>query len=107
MDVCVLSGDLMFFTAVEGVTVAMGHAARQVETLDAIGRPDVLFVDMSTIRTSIDAIAAAFEPLRIAIFTPHERVDVFAAARANGITHVHRRGALASELPRIIAEYAV
>ena len=107
MDVCVLSGDLMFFTAVEGVAVAMGHTARQVETLDAIGRPDVLFVDMSTIRTSIDAIAAAFEPLRTAIFTPHERVDVFTAARANGIAHVHRRGALASEVPRIIAEYAV
>ena len=94
MDVCVLSGDLMFFTAIEGVAGAMGHAARQVETLDAVGCPDVLFVDMSTARTSIDAIAAAFEPLQTAIFTPHERVDVFAAARATGIAHVHRRGAL-------------
>jgi hypothetical protein len=107
MDVCVLTGDLMFFTAVEGVAGAMGHVARQVETLDGIGQPDVLFVDMSTARMGVSAIAAAFEPLRTAIFTPHERVDVFTAARAHGIAHVHRRGALASELPRIIAEYAV
>jgi hypothetical protein len=52
-------------------------------------------------------LAATFDPLRTAIFTPHERVEVFTGARAHGIAHVYRRGALAVELPRILAEYAV
>jgi hypothetical protein len=107
MDVCVLSNDLMFYTAVEGVSGAMGHVARQAESLDEVGHPDVLIADFVSASLDITALAATFDPLRTAIFTPHERVEVFTGARAHGIAHVYRRGALAVELPRILAEYAV
>ena len=106
MDVCVLTGDLIFFSAVEGVAGAMGHKARQAETPAEIGSPAVLIADMSLIRSTVGDIAGTFDPVRTAIFTPHERVDVFSDARALGIAHVHRRGALAVELPRILSEYA-
>ena len=106
MDVCVLTGDLIFFSAVEGVSGAMGHRARQAETLADVGSADILIVDISSIAADVAAITAAFEPLRTAIFTPHERVEVFSSARSNGVSHVHRRGALATELPRILGEYA-
>lgn len=105
MDICVLSRDLMFFTAAEGVIGAMGHRARQAEELSAIGTPDVLIADYASLPVDIVALATAFEPLRTAIFTPHERVEVFTGARANRIAHVYRRGALATELPRLLAEY--
>jgi hypothetical protein len=107
MDVCVLSKDLIFFSAVDGVAGAMGHKARQAESLETIGTPDILIADFVSPAVDVAALATGFDPLRTAIFTPHERVDVFAAARANGIAHVHRRGALATELPRILTEYAV
>ena len=97
----------MFYTAVEGVAGAMGHKARQAESLDAIGSPDVLIADFVSAALDIPSLAANFDPLRTAIFTPHERVEVFTGARANGIAHVYRRGALAVELPRILTEYAV
>lgn len=107
MDVCVLSEDLIFFTAVDGVAGAMGHKARQAESLKAIGAPDVLIADFASGSIEIAALAATFDPLRTAVFTPHTRVEVFTGARAHGIAHVHRRGALAVELPRILREYAV
>lgn len=97
----------MFFTAVEGVAGAMGHTARQAESLDAVGSPDLLIADFASDLVDVPALAAAFDPLRTAIFTPHVRVEVFTGARANGIAHVHRRGALAEQLPRILSEYAV
>lgn len=106
MDVCVLSRDLMFFTAVEGVAGAMGHQARQAETLAAVGGPAILIADFVSTPIDIDALAAAFDPLRTAIFVPHERVEVFTKARACGIANVYRRGALATELPRLLGEYA-
>lgn len=106
MDVCVFSRDLMFFTAVEGVAGAMGYKARQVEDLDAIGQPDVLIADFVSSAVDIASLAGACDPLRIAIFAPHEHVEVFRGARANGIAHVFRRGALPVELPKILAEYA-
>lgn len=106
MDVCVLSNDLIFFSGVEGVAGAMGHKARQVDSLADIGTPDVLIADFVSAAVEVTALVDAFEPLRTAIFTPHERVEVFSAARANGIAHVYRRGALAIELPRLLAEYA-
>ena len=99
MDVCVLTNDLIFYSGVEGVAGAMGHSARQAEALSDVAGADLLIVDTSTARVSLEDVATAFEPLRTAIFTPHERVDVFAAARANGVAHVYRRGALAVELP--------
>ena len=106
MDVCVLSRDLMFFTAVEGVAGATGHRARQAETLAEIGAPDVLIADFAFDRFDVGEVAAAADPLRTAIFAPHGKVEVFTGARANGIAHVYRRGALATELPRLLAEYA-
>lgn len=102
-----LSKDLMFFTAVEGVAGAMGHRARQAEELAEIGSPDLLIADFASDAFDVAAMAAVSDPVRTAIFTPHGRVEVFTGARANGIAHVYRRGALAQELPRILAEYAV
>lgn len=84
----------------------MGHPARQVESLDQVGKPDLLIADFVSFPSDVATLAAAFDPLRTAIFTPHERVEVFTGARAHGVSHVHRRGALAAELPRILAEYA-
>jgi len=107
MDVCVLSADLMFFSAVEGVAGAMGHRARQVESVAEIGRPDLLIADLAHEGFDLDAIAAAFDPARTAVFAPHVRVEAFTGARASGIAHVYRRGALAAELPRLLSEYAV
>ncbi len=106
MDVCVLSKDLIFFSAVEGVAGAMGHSTRQAESLDAIGLPDVLIADFASLSIDVAALVAASDPMRTVIFTPHGRVEVFTSARANGVAQVHRRGALAVELPRILAEYA-
>ncbi|MGH2633962.1 MAG: hypothetical protein ACRDG3_11175 [Tepidiformaceae bacterium] len=106
MDVCVLSNDLIFFSGVEGVAGAMGHKARQVGSIEEIGAPDLLIADFVSLAVDVKTLAGAFDPLRTAIFTPHERVEVFAAARGNGVAHVYRRGALAVELPRILAEYA-
>ena len=57
------------------------------------------------VRADVAEVCAAFDPLRTAIFTPHERVDVFAAAHANGVAHVYRRGALATALPRVLDDY--
>lgn len=105
MDVCVFSRDLMFFTAVEGVAGAMGHRARQAEELDAIGTPDLLIADFVSSAVDIPSLAAAFDPLRTAIFAPHEHVEVFRGARSHGVANVFRRGALPVELPKLLAEY--
>jgi hypothetical protein len=96
----------MFYTAVEGVAVAMGHRVRQAESLAEIGGPDLLVADFASLCVDIAALVAVFDPVRTAIFTPHERVEVFTGARANGIAHVYRRGALAAELPKLLTEYA-
>ena len=95
----------MFYTAVEGVTGAMGDRARQAESLDEIGGPDLLVADLASMGVEIAALVAAFDAMRTVIFTPHVRAEVFTAARANGIARVYRRGALATELPRLLAEY--
>ena len=105
MDVCVLSSDLMFFTAVEGVAGAMGHRARQVETLEAVGSADLLIADLGSAKVAPAEIAGAFDPMRTVVFAPHVNVEAFTGARAAGIAHVYRRGALAAELPRLLAEY--
>ncbi|MCZ2111723.1 MAG: hypothetical protein LC118_19545 [Dehalococcoidia bacterium] len=106
MDVCVLSNDLMFYSAVEGVAGAMGHSARQVEAIDEIGTPALLIVDLGSAELDVAAIATVFDPMRTAVFAPHVKVEAFTGSRAAGIAHVHRRGALAAELPRLLAEYA-
>lgn len=106
MDVCVLSKDLMFFSAVEGVAGAMGHRARQVETTEEVGAPDLLVVDLGSLEAEPQAIASAFDPMRTAVFAPHVKAEAFTGSRAAGIAHVYRRGALATELPRLLAEYA-
>ncbi len=105
MEVCVLSLDLMFFTAVEGVARAMGHRVKQAESLVEIGSPDLLVVDFTSTRVGIAALAASADPARTAVFAPHEHVETFADARAHGIAHVYRRGALATELTRLLTEY--
>ena len=106
MNLCVLSRDLMFYTAVEGVAGAMGHRARLLEQLTEIGAPDLLVADFGSVTTDMAELAASADPMRIVIFTPHVRVEVFSAARASGIANVYRRGALATELPRLLSEYA-
>jgi hypothetical protein len=103
MDVCVLSRDLMFFTAAEGIVVASGHTIRQAEDVENIGEPDLLVADFVSFAQPIAELAARVDPDRSVIFTPHERADVFRDGRAQGF-EVHRRGALANELPRILAE---
>ncbi len=106
MDVCVLSKDLMFFSAVEGAAGAMGHRGRQVESIEEVGEPGLLIVDLGSLDAEPQAIAEGFDPLRTAVFAPHVKVDAFTGSRAAGIAHVYRRGALATELPRLLAEYA-
>ena len=105
MEVCVLTRDLMFFSAVEGVAGAMGHRARQAESLAEVGKPDLLIVDLGQAAFAPGDIALAFDPLRTAIFAPHVQVETFNSARASGFAHVYRRGALAIELPRLLSEY--
>lgn len=107
MDVCVLTTDLMFFSAVEGVAGAMGHRARQAERVEGIGEPALLIADLAHEAFDLDAVAGAFDPARTAVFAPHVRVEAFTGARAAGFAHVYRRGALAAELPRLLSEYAV
>jgi hypothetical protein len=96
----------MFYTAVEGVAGAMGHTVRQAEELDAIGHPGLLIADFVSSAVEIPMLAAAFDPLRTAVFAPHEHVNVFRGARENGIAHVYRRGALPVELPKLLNEYS-
>ena len=80
MDVCVLTENLIFYSAVEGVSGAMG--------LD------------------IADLASRAEPMRIAFFAHGHDPEMIVTARRNGIAHVYRRGKLAEELPRILGEYA-
>ena len=82
---------------------ATGHG--RPTRLQKSGRLIVLIADVGS-AANVEALIPTFEPLRTVIFTPHERVEVFRAARANGFGHVFRRGALATELPRILSEYA-
>ncbi len=95
----------MFFTAVEGIAGAMGHRARQAESLGEVGQPALLIADFASMTTDIAGLAAAFDPLRTIVFAPHVQVEAFTGARAHGIAGVFRRGALATELPRLLAEY--
>ena len=37
---------------------------------------------------------------------PYVQVETFNAARGSGFAHVYRRGALANELPRLLADYS-
>lgn len=106
MDVCVLTANLLFYSAVEGVAGAMGHKARQAESVDEVGNPDLLIADGSMGVEAPD-LASRTDPIRIAYFAQGHDPAMMSAARACGIAHVYRRGALADELPRIIAEYAV
>ncbi len=106
MDVCVLTTNLLFYSAVEGVAGAMGHKARQVESVDEVGKPDLLIADGS-MGVDVPDLAARADPLRIAFFALGHDAQMMSAARANGIAHVYRRGALADELPGILSEYAV
>ncbi len=106
MDVCVLTKNMLFYSAVEGVAGAMGHKARQAEALEEVGKPDLLIADGS-MGLDVPELAAIAEPMRIAYFALGHDAEMMSTARANGIPHVYRRGALAEQLPRIIAEYAV
>ncbi|MGE5594829.1 MAG: hypothetical protein ACM3S1_02200 [Hyphomicrobiales bacterium] len=104
MEVAVLTRDLMFFSAVEGVAGAMGHRAVQHESLDALGDPGIIIADLGSLDLDPAALAA-HDPLRTHAFAPHVRTDLFAAARAAGL-QIYRRGALATELPRLLTEYS-
>jgi len=95
----------MFYTAVEGVAGAMGHPTRLVERLTDKGTPDLLIADFGSLAIDAAELAAAVDPMHTVIFSPHVRVEVFTGARAVGIVHVYRRGALARELPRLLGEY--
>lgn len=106
MDVCVLTANLLFYSAVEGVAGAMGHKARQAESVEAVGKPDLLIADGS-MGVDVPDLASRADPLRIAYFAQGHDPAMMSAARATGIAHVYRRGALAEELPGIISEYAV
>ena len=105
MHVAVLTRDLMFFSAVEGVAGAMGHRAEQVEDVSSAGEFGLLVADLSGVAPGDVPAIAALDPLRTAAFVPHVQVEMLAAARAAGIAHVYRRGALANELPGLLREY--
>ncbi len=101
-----LSRDLMFFTAVEGLARRMGHSARQVESLSETVGAELLVADFVSAPQEVAALARGRAPSSVAIFTPHERMDVFREARALGIA-VYRRGALLEELPHILERHSV
>lgn len=103
---CVVTGDLIFFSAVEGLAGAMGHKARQAADAAAIGSPGVVVLDYASLPVDAASLDGALDPLRAVAFIPHVNIEAFAAARASGIAHVHRRGALAGALPNILALYA-
>ncbi|MCC7366472.1 MAG: hypothetical protein IT303_19095 [Dehalococcoidia bacterium] len=106
MRIAVLTRDLMFFTAAEGIAGATGHEAVQVEDAANAAGFDLFVVDLAP-STGIDLLAVAMlDPLRTAAFIPHVQVERLTGARAAGLAEVHRRGALAQELPRIIAQHA-
>lgn len=105
MDVAVLTADLMFFSAVEGVAGAMGHRAHQLEALgDVPGKYPLVVADLGSLDVTPEALRN-LDPLRVVAFAPHVRVELFTSARAHGID-IYRRGALATELPRILSERA-
>lgn len=105
MDVAVLTADLMFFSAVEGVAGAMGHHATQVEAVaDVTTDAPLVIADLGSISVAPEALRE-LDPLRVVAFAPHVRVELFTGARANGI-EIYRRGALATELPRLLRERA-
>lgn len=101
-----VTGDLIFFSAVEGLAGAMGHRARQAADVDSIGAPGLTVVDYASLPMPASTLDTIIDPMRTAAFIPHVDAGAFAGARAVGIAHVHRRGALATELPRILALYA-
>ena len=103
---CVVTGDLIFFSAVEGLAGAMGHRARQAADAESIGAPEFAVLDYASLPVALSALDGVLDPMRTAAFIPHVDTAAFASARSSGIAHVHRRGALASELPRILALYA-
>lgn len=106
MNVCVLTRDLMFFGAVEGVAGAMGHRATQATALEEVQPHDLLIADMASVSLPVTQMTSSHDPLRTAAFIPHVDVDRFAEARSGGLAHVYRRGSLAVELPRFLAECA-
>ena len=101
-----VTGDAIFFSAVQGVTGAMGHAVRQATGADQLGEAQLVILDFANLPLPVGALPTSFDPLRAAAFIPQADAAAFNTARAYGIAHVHRRGALATELPRIVAEYA-
>ena len=101
-----VTGDLIFFSAVEGLAGAMGHQARQASDAGSIGAPELAVIDYASLPLAAADIDGVIDPMRTVAFIPHVDTAAFAAARSSGVAHVHRRGALATELPRIIALYA-
>lgn len=105
MDVAVLTSDLVFFSAVEGVAGAMGHRAHQFEAIgDVPGAYPLVIADLGSLDVTPEALRT-LDPLRVVAFAPHVRADLFTGARAHGID-IYRRGALATELPRVLSERA-
>jgi hypothetical protein len=104
VDVCVLTADNIFFSAVEGIAGAMGHLARRVEAAGDVGSPDLLVIDHATAPPLPiwESAGVRADPLRTAVFAPPA---LLANARATGAAHVHLRTTLAVELPRILAQY--
>ncbi len=101
-----VTGDLIFFSAVDGLAGAMGHRARQAADAENIGAPELTVIDYASLPVAASDLEGVIDPMRTAAFIPHVDTAAFAAARSSGFAHVHRRGALATELPRILALYA-
>jgi hypothetical protein len=106
MDICVVTADKVFFSAVHGVAGAMGHSARLTDKLADVGPADLVVGDFRSEVFDFECMLAAADPLRTAIFVPQEDQDAMNRARAHGFAHVLRRGSLAQELPRLLSEYA-
>lgn len=104
MDVAVLTGDLIFFSAVEGVSGAMGHKARQVATPEETVGAGLVIVDLGSLDLD-EAALGTLDTMRSYAFAPHVRTELFARGRSAGL-QVFRRGALAEELPQLISQHA-
>lgn len=101
MRIVVLTAEPLFRSAVEGVAGAMGHTVRVVATASEVSDEPLVIVDLATDVEPADL--AALDPLRTAAFAPQSQPATASAARAAGL-EVFARRALATELPRLIAQ---
>ncbi len=106
--------DLFFSSKVSGAARQLGidvQIADSRETLlqHAVRGPDLLLIDLDA--STLDGIGLVKElrslklprPLRLVAFASHVHSDLLEGARAAGCDQVLTRGALAANLPQVLA----